>query len=225
MNKSSLRQLEVEMGYFFNNPSLLEKAMTHSSYANEHHTQSNERLEFLGDAVLELVSSEFLYTKYPDLPEGELTRIRASFVCEAALFKTADRIKLRDFILLGKGEEATGGRDRASVVSDAFEALIGAVYLDGGFASAKELILGNIFKDLDEKFFYDSKTRLQEVLQSEGMQDPEYVVADESGPDHDKRYTVHVMSGDRILGIGVDTSKKRAAQAGAYEALKKLGKV
>lgn len=225
MNKSSLRQLEVAIGYFFTNPSLLEKAMTHSSYANEHHKESNERLEFLGDAVLELASSEYLYSKFPELPEGELTRIRASFVCEAALFKTAEKIKLRDFILLGKGEEATGGRDRASVVSDAFEALIGAIYLDGGFSGAKELVLGIILSDLDKQFFFDSKTMLQEVLQSGGYEDPEYVVADENGPDHDKRYTVHVKSGDHLLGIGIDTSKKRAAQAAAYEALKKLGKV
>ena len=225
MNKSSLRQLEVEMGYFFNNPSLLEKAMTHSSYANEHHTQSNERLEFLGDAVLELVSSDFLYRRFKDLPEGELTRMRARFVCEKALYKTSERFGLNDFILLGKGEEATGGRDRASLVSDAFESLIGAVYLDGGFANAKELVIKFILSDMDEQFFFDSKTMLQEYLQSLSRSDPEYVVTGESGPDHNKRYTVRVVSEGKILGEGTDTSKKGAAQAAALEALKKLGKV
>ncbi|MBQ0145973.1 MAG: ribonuclease III [Lachnospiraceae bacterium] len=225
MNPSGLTKLEAAIGYHFNDPGLLELAMTHSSYANEHKTRSNERIEFLGDAVLELVSSEYMYMHFPKLPEGELTRLRASFVCENALFETSERIGLRNYILLGKGEEATGGRNRASVVSDAFESLIGAVYLDGGFANAKELILKFILNDLDSRFFFDSKTMLQEVLQSEGLSDPEYVVVRESGPDHDKRYTVQVKSGDKVLGEGTDTSKKRAAQAGAMEALKKLGKV
>lgn len=220
-----MTKLEEAIGYHFKNPELLELAMTHSSYANEHKTQSNERIEFLGDAVLELVSSEFLYSKFSDLPEGELTRIRAAFVCETALFKTSEKFGLRKYILLGKGEETSGGRNRASVVSDAFESLIGAVYLDGGFANAKEIILRFILDDLDKQFFFDGKTMLQEVLQSEGTSDPEYLVVGESGPDHDKRYTVRVMSGETVLGEGTDTSKKRAAQAAALQALKKLGKV
>ncbi|MDO4939775.1 MAG: ribonuclease III [Lachnospiraceae bacterium] len=225
MKHPEFEKLEEAIGYHFSDPSLLELAMTHSSYANEHKTQSNERIEFLGDAVLELVSSEFLYLRFPDLPEGELTRIRASFVCETALFATSEKIHLNRYILLGKGEEATGGRERASVVSDAFESLIGAVYLDGGFAVAKELILNCILSDLDKQFFFDSKTMLQEVLQSDGSGDPDYIVVSETGPDHDKRYTVQVKSGEIVLGTGTDTSKKRAAQAAALAALKKLGKV
>ena len=225
MSFIDMTKLEEAIGYHFKNPELLELAMTHSSYANEHKTQSNERIEFLGDAVLELVSSEFLYSKFSDLPEGELTRIRAAFVCETALFKISEKFGLRKYILLGKGEETSGGRNRASVVSDAFESLIGAVYLDGGFANAKEIILRFILDDLDKQFFFDGKTMLQEVLQSEGTSDPEYLVVGESGPDHDKRYTVRVMSGETVLGEGTDTSKKRAAQAAALQALKKLGKV
>ncbi len=225
MRHPEFEKLEEAIGYHFKDESLLELAMTHSSYANEHKLESNERMEFLGDAVLELVSSEFLYNKYPDLPEGEMTRIRASFVCETALFAISDKINLSDYILLGKGEDATGGRDRASVVSDAFESLLGAIYLDGGFDSAKRVILDCIFSDLDQKFFIDSKTMLQEVLQGEGLKDPDYFVVRESGPDHDKRYTVQVKSGERLLGEGTDTSKKRAAQAAAKAALKKLGKV
>ena len=225
MTESGLKKLEDAIGYHFKDPKLLKLAMTHSSYANEHKLQSNERIEFLGDAVLELISSEFLYNKFRDIPEGELSRIRAGFVCETALFEVAETFGLHRFILLGKGEEATGGRSRASVISDAFESLIGAVYLDGGFANAKELVLKFIFRDMDKQFFFDGKTILQEFLQSERHCDPEYRVIGESGPDHDKRYTVQVWADGDLLGEGTDTSKKRATQAAASDALKKLGKV
>ena len=222
-------KLQDVLGYHFRDTALLMQALTHSSYANEIHVGklgSNERLEFLGDAVLELVSTEFFYGKYPDVPEGELTKMRASYVCEAALAKTAEKIPLKEYILLGKGEEATGGRERPSIISDCFEAVIGAVYLDGGFANAKELILDFILDEVDNRtFFYDSKTILQEELQKRGCEEPEYVPVDESGPDHKKLFTVEVRSGGEVLGTGTESSKKRAAQLAAYEALKKMGKV
>ena len=168
---NNLNELQELLGYEYKNKELLNQALTHSSYANEHQlgkNGSNERLEFLGDAVLELVSSEFFYGVYPDKPEGELTKIRAGFVCEAALADCAKNIKLSKFLKLGKGEEHTGGRMRPSIISDAFEALIGSIYLDGGFANAKEVILKFILNEYENKvFFYDSKTILQEVIQSQ----------------------------------------------------------
>lgn len=219
----------MNLGYEFKDQKFLERALTHSSYANEHACKDNERLEFLGDAVLELASTEYLFFKFPDVPEGQLTKMRASFVCEKALDEVARKLGLEKHIKLGKGEENTGGRERASVVSDAFEAVIAAIYLDGGFTSAKEFIVKNIFANIDKKFFFDSKTMLQEYVQAKGCPDPDYEVIKEEGPDHDKSYTIEVSvnrDGQKeILGVGTDSSKKHAAQAAAYEALKKLGKV
>jgi len=217
-----VKSLETKIGYSFKDPAKLELALTHSSYANEYKCQSNERIEFLGDAVLELASSEFLYETFPDVPEGKLTKLRASFVCERALSKIAEKIGLPDYIMLGKGEEATGGRTRPSVVSDAFEAVIGAVYLDGGFANAKDLVIRIIFADLDKQFFFDSKTALQELIQSRGESDPVYTVVSEDGPDHDKRYTVDVTVDGKVIGTGIGTSKKHAAQAAALEAYNRM---
>ena len=166
MENHQFELLEKKSGYHFQNPHLLKQAMTHSSYANEHKAKGyhdNERLEFLGDAVLEVVSSEFLFRHYPALPEGDLTKLRASIVCEPTLALCARELDLGDFLLLGKGEEHTGGRKRDSIVSDAMEALIGAIYLDGGFASAKEFVHRFIMTDIEhKKLFYDSKTILQE---------------------------------------------------------------
>ena len=222
-------QFQDKIGYHFHDESMLIHALTHSSYSNEKHTGrngSNERLEFLGDAVLELVSSEFFFTQYPELPEGELTKLRASFVCEPALAESAEIIPLSTYLLLGKGEDSTGGRKRPSLISDALEALIGAIYLDGGFANAKDFILRFILSDIENKrFFYDSKTILQEEIQKNGGAEPVYVLAGEEGPDHMKQFTVNVMVGSRTLGTGKDTSKKHAEQKAAYEALKTLGKV
>ena len=169
MENHQFELLEKKSGYHFQNPHLLKQAMTHSSYANEHKAKGyhdNERLEFLGDAVLEVVSSEFLFRHYPALPEGDLTKLRASIVCEPTLALCARELDLGDFLLLGKGEEHTGGRKRDSIVSDAMEALIGAIYLDGGFASAKEFVHRFIMTDIEhKKLFYDSKTILQEQVQ------------------------------------------------------------
>ena len=221
MNRD-LNELQEITGYEFRDKELFCRALTHSSYANEHRMakkQCNERLEFLGDAVLELVSSDFLYHKYPDKPEGELTKIRASIVCEPTLAYCAADIHLGSYLLLGKGEEATGGRERNSVVSDAMEALIGAIYLDGGFASAKEFIHRFILNDIEHKqLFYDSKTILQEVVQGEHEQ-LTYVLTDESGPDHNKSFTVRACIGERVIGSGTGHTKKAAEQEAAYQAL------
>ena len=219
-------ELEKKIGYKFENFDLLVNAMTHSSYANEHHisyTGNNERLEFLGDAVLEVASSEFLFHKYPDLPEGKLTKKRASMVCEPTLALCAREIPLGDYLLLGKGEEATGGRKRDSIVSDAMEALIGAIYLDGGFAYAKEFINRFVLKDIENKqLFYDSKTTLQEIVQGQFEEDVRYVLVKEEGPDHNKSFYVEAILGEKVLGQGCGHTKKAAEQQAAYCAIKKL---
>lgn len=213
--------------YQFNNIGLLKNALTHSSYANEKKTgnyKDNERLEFLGDAVLELTSSEFIYTGNPDMNEGKMTRLRASIVCEPTLAMCARQIHLQEYIMLGKGEDLTGGRTRDSIISDALEALIGAIYLDGGFANAKEFILKYILNDLEGKrLFYDSKTILQEIVQSDYKgKEIEYVLTGEIGPDHDKKFVVSLVVGDKTLGEGTGRTKKAAEQEAAYRAIIKL---
>lgn len=219
-------ELEKKIGYAFQKKEFLINALTHSSYANEHHisyTGNNERLEFLGDAVLEVTSSEFLFHRYPELPEGELTKKRASMVCEPTLALCAREIPLGEYLLLGKGEEATGGRRRDSVVSDAMEALIGAIYLDGGFANAKEFIYKFILNDIENKqLFYDSKTTLQEIVQGRYEEDVHYVLIKEEGPDHNKSFYVEALLGERVLGQGCGHTKKAAEQQAAYCAIKKL---
>ncbi len=223
-----LKELEKKIGYTFNNFELLRNAMMHSSYTNEKKLekyQCNERLEFLGDAVLELVSSEFLFLESPKVSEGELTKTRASMVCEPALAFCARDINLGSYLLLGKGEEATGGRQRESVTSDAIEALIGAIYLDGGFTSAKEFIHRFILTDLEnKKLFFDSKTILQEIVQAQ-MEDPiAYKLLKEEGPDHNKAFYVEVLIGEKVYGIGKGRTKKAAEQEAAYQAILKLKK-
>lgn len=226
MNRD-LNELERRCGYTFRDKNLFHRALTHSSYANEHKKDKavcNERLEFLGDAVLEVVSSDFLYHKYPEKPEGELSKIRASLVCEPTLAYCAADLELGSYLLLGKGEEATGGRERNSVVSDAMEALIGSIYLDGGFANAKEFIHRFILNDMEhKKLFYDSKTILQEVVQGE-HENLTYELISESGPDHNKSFTVEARVGSRVLGEGTGRTKKAAEQEAAYKALLKLRK-
>ena len=221
MNKKT-EELEEIIGYHFKNKHYLTQALTHSSYANEKKLGKlgcNERLEFLGDAVLELISSDFLYAKFTQVPEGELTKKRASLVCEPSLAYCAREFGLPQFLLLGKGEDMTGGRNRDSIVSDATEALLGAIYLDGGFASAKEFVLNFILNDIEHKqLFYDSKTILQEVVQGEHEQ-LTYVLTDESGPDHNKSFTVRACIGERVIGSGTGHTKKAAEQEAAYQAL------
>lgn len=221
--KESLHALEAKIGYQFHDLGWLKLALTHSSYANERrtgHAGCNERLEFLGDAVLELVSSEFLYDHFPDMPEGELTRLRASLVCEPTLAYDARQFGLEQHLLLGKGEEKTGGRGRDSVVSDALEATIGAVFQDGGFEAAKAYILRYILDDVAHKqLFHDSKTRLQEQLQSKESEDITYTIVEASGPDHDKQFRAQVHYGKKLLGEGSGHSKKAAEQQAAFYAL------
>ena len=226
--KERLKELEQKIGYVFEDFSLLEQAMMHSSYTNEKHlpkNRCNERLEFLGDAVLELASSEFLFKGSPKMPEGELTKIRASMVCESSLALCARDISLGEYLLLGKGEEATGGRTRDSVTSDALEALIVAVYLDGGFTSAKEFIHKFVLTDLeDKKLFYDSKTILQEMVQAEKGGKISYRLVGAEGPDHDRTFAVEVLVADAVCGEGKGRSKKAAEQQAAYKAILSLRK-
>ena len=223
-----LNELEKKIGYRFRDFSNLEHAMRHSSFCNEqkmNRLMNNERLEFLGDAVLELVTSEFLFTKYPKMPEGEATRKRASMVCEQTLALCAKELDLGNYLYLGKGEELTGGRERASVTSDALEALIGAIYLDGGFTNAKEFIEQFVLNGIEEKqLFFDSKTIFQEMMQSITTESIRYELVKEEGPDHCKTFTIELFVGDRSAGCGSGKSKKAAEQAAAYDAILKLRK-
>ena len=225
MNRD-LNELERRCGYTFRDKNLFHRALTHSSYANEHKKDKavcNERLEFLGDAVLEAVSSDFLYHKYPEKPEGELSKIRASLVCEPTLAYCAADLELGSYLLLGKGEEATGGRERNSVVSDAMEALIGSIYLDGGFANAKEFIHRFILNDIEHKqLFYDSKTILQEMVQAKYKETLVYELIKEEGPDHNKSFEVCVKIGDEEIGRGLGRTKKAAEQVAAYHGICKI---
>ena len=220
------RELEEKIGYCFQDQELLKHALRHSSYVNEKHMKKhecNERLEFLGDAVLEVVSSEFLFFEHQTMPEGELTKKRASMVCEPALAFCARDIDLGEYLLLGKGEEATGGRKRDSVTSDAMEALIGAIYLDGGFASAKEFIHRFILNDLEnKKLFFDSKTILQEIVQGSSDEHVSYELIREEGPDHNKTFCTAVRIGGRTYGEGEGRTKKASEQQAAYQAILRL---
>ena len=220
-----IKDFQNTIGYNFQSEGLLRQALTHSSYANEKHMKKlsdNERLEFLGDAVLELVSSDFLYKNYQKLPEGELTKLRASIVCEPTLALCAKELQLGEYLFLGKGEDQTGGRERKSILSDALEAVIGAIYLDGGFANAKEFVLKYIMTDIEHKqLFYDSKTILQEVVQGE-HESLQYVMTEESGPDHNKSFTVEAHIDNVCLGVGSGHTKKAAEQEAAYRALLKI---
>ena len=223
-----LKELEKKIGYTFQKKELLQKAMMHSSYTNEKHMTKqdcNERLEFLGDAVLELTTSEALFFDNPSMPEGELTKTRASIVCEPALAFVAKELMLGSYLLLGKGEEATGGRQRDSITSDAVEALIGAIYLDGGFASAKEFIQKFILSDLEnKKLFYDSKTILQEMVQAKFTENVRYVLEKEEGPDHNKSFTTSAYIGEECYGTGSGRTKKASEQEAAYQTILMLRK-
>ena len=224
--KEALHELQGKIGYQFQDETLLKQALTHSSFANEqkiNKLNNYERLEFLGDAVLELVSSEFLYNENEDMPEGQLTRLRASMVCEPALAYCARDIQLNTYILLGKGEESTGGRKRDSITSDVMEAVIGAIFIDGGIENAKKFIYRFVLSDLEDKIlFMDSKTLLQEEIQKQNTSQLRYELVGEEGPDHDKQFSVEAYLDERLIGSGVGRTKKAAEQQAAYEALKKL---
>lgn len=226
--REKLERLEQKTGYAFRDKRLLRQALTHSSFANEQKInkwEDYERLEFLGDAVLELVSSEFLFEIKPPMPEGKMTKMRSSMVCEPALAYCAREIDLEDFIFLGKGEEGTGGRKRDSIVSDVLEALIGGIYLDGGLARAREFIRRFILSDLEHKqLFYDSKTILQEEVQREQLGGIVYELTGESGPEHDKTFQVKVLVDGKEIGEGNGRTKKLAEQQAAYQALLSMRK-
>jgi ribonuclease-3 len=226
---SKLKELEKETGYTFKDPGNLVLALTHSSYANEKKAaglKSNERLEFLGDSVLNIVTSDYIYRNYPELHEGEMTRTRAAVVCEASLMRCAERIRLGEYLFLGKGEENTGGRTRSSILSDAFEALIGAIYIDGGISAARRFILRymeDIYQDIDrQNEFRDYKTMFQEIIQKQSDQKISYRILDESGPDHDKTFTAQVLVGNEPYGEGKGRSKKEAEQNAAKDAINNM---
>ena len=222
MKQEKLLEFQKKTGYEFKNTDLLITALTHSSYSNENRLKKymcNERLEFLGDAVLELISSEQIYKENPTKPEGDMTRIRASWVCEPTLALCARDIDLGDYVMLGRGEDLTGGRERDSILSDTLEATIGAVYLDGGFEKAREYINRHILNDIEKKkLFYDSKTILQEIVQGEHL-DMEYELLKEEGPDHNKSFKVSVFIGKKEYGIGCGRTKKAAEQDAAYKTI------
>ena len=222
-----IKDLEDAIGYRFKNISLLQNALTHSSYANErwHNSlKSNERLEFLGDSILGMVVAEYLYGNFPDRPEGELTRMRADMVCEKSLAAVAARINLGQHLMLGNGEEQSGGRSRDSILADAVESVIAASFLDGGMDAAKQFIQKFILTEVPVKKLHnaDYKTALQELVQQKKNQTLSYVLVGESGPDHDKRFEVEVSLNGRVIGVGSGSSKKRAEQMAAQAALENL---
>ena len=222
-----IKDLEAAIGYRFQNITLLQNALTHSSYANErwHNSLlSNERLEFLGDAILGMTVAKYLYQTFPDRPEGELTRMRADMVCEQTLAKVAARIELGKHLLLGNGEEQGGGRTRNSILADAVESVIAASYLDGGMEAAQKFIEQFILVEVPVKQLHnaDYKTALQELVQQKKNQVLSYTLVGESGPDHDKQFDVEVKLNGKVVGTGSGSSKKRAEQAAAHAALEKL---
>ena len=222
-----IKDLEAAIGYRFENITLLQNALTHSSYANErwHNSLlSNERLEFLGDAILGMTVAKYLYQTFPDRPEGELTRMRADMVCEQTLAKVAGRINLGKHLLLGNGEEQGGGRTRNSILADAVESVIAATYLDGGMEAAQRFIEQFILVEVPVKKLHnaDYKTALQELVQQKKNQVLSYALVGESGPDHDKQFDVEVRLNGQVVGTGSGSSKKRAEQAAARSALEKL---
>lgn len=228
ITKYPLERLEEKIGYCYKKKELLQQALTHSSFANEqkiNKSRDYERLEFLGDAVLELVSSEFLFHTNPDMPEGKLTRLRASMVCEPSLAFCARELELHEYIRLGKGEEMTGGRHRDSIISDVMEAVIGSLYLDGGFQTAHDFIHRFILSDLEDKIlFYDAKTVLQEMIQETPQGSLNYRLIKEEGPDHDKVFMVEACINGKPVSQGKGRTKKAAEQQAAYEAILMLRK-
>ncbi|CAG7603422.1 Ribonuclease 3 [Paenibacillus solanacearum] len=224
----NLKQLQTELRLPFRNAELLRQAFTHSSYVNEHRIgqyRDNERLEFLGDAVLELTVSEYLFDKYPDRSEGELTKLRASIVCEPSLVGFAEQLDFGSYVLLGKGEELTGGRTRPALLADVFESFVGALYLDQGLEIVREFLQKHMFPFLPQQgklLSTDYKTFLQEHTQQHGMGTLEYKIVDERGPAHEREFIAEVYIHDRMLGRGAGRSKKEAEQQAAAEALSTL---
>lgn len=223
-----MKRLEENLKYKFKDISLLKNALSHSSYANEKHLNcgSNERLEFLGDAVLSVIVADYLYNNFKNKPEGELTKLRASLVCEKSLCSFARTLQLGDFLLLGNGEDLNGGRERNSILADAFEAVLAAMYLDGGMEIARNHVLRFIEDELshtEDEVFHDYKTTLQEIIQRNREERLTYVLSSESGPDHNKSFTVEVLLNSNVIGSGTGKTKKRAEQMAAKDALTLMG--
>lgn len=223
-----MKGLEENLKYKFNNIGLLKNALTHSSYANEVRTgtSSNERLEFLGDSVLSVIVSDYIYKNYRSLPEGELTKLRASLVCEKSLCGFSRELELGHYLLLGKGEDKGGGRERDSILADAFEAVLAAIYLDGGMEPARRHVMRFVLRELehtDDEVFKDYKTALQEIIQRNPEESVSYILTDENGPDHNKSFTVEVRLNSNVIGTGTGKNKKQAEQAAAKEALRLMG--
>lgn len=220
-----MQELQTKLNYEFKDPSLIRTALTHSSYANEHRCQSNERLEFLGDSILGMVVAAYLYRLYPDMPEGKMTRLRAELVCEQSLHRVARELGFGENLRLGKGEELSGGRERASILADCVEAVIAALYLDGGFDTARAFIMEHILSNLEQPDFAygsDYKTELQELVQQKPNQSLSYAMVAESGPDHRKTFTAEVRLNGAVLGTGEGRTKKEAEQNAACVALRAL---
>ena len=229
MSSRDLSILEENLGYKFKNRKFLEVGVTHSSFANETRdkVQYNERQEFLGDAVLSIIVSDYIFENYTNLPEGELTKLRASLVCEKSLCGFSNELEMGSFLRLGHGEELMGGRERPSILADAFEAVLAAIYLDGGIEPATKVVLRFVKKALEHVEnapFRDYKTLLQEIIQKNPEERLTYVLVGESGPDHDKRFEVDVMLNSNVIGHGIGKSKKSAEQIAAKEALELMGK-
>jgi len=224
-----MNNFEKEIKYEFKDKKLLKRALTHSSYANETRdaNKSNERLEFLGDSILSIIVSEYIFLNFRDLPEGELTKIRASLVCEKSLYSFSRELNVGEYLMLGKGELQNGGNERTSILADAFEAVLAAMYLDGGMEVAKKHVLRFVLKELEnlqsDEVFKDYKTMLQEIVQRNPEEILQYVLSDESGPDHDKQFTVNVMLNSNIFATGAGHSKKQAEQEAAHHALELMG--
>ena len=232
LDKNLVNNLENKINISFNNKKVLQRAIIHKSFSNEKkdlNYSNNERLEFLGDSVLNIIISTYIFKNFPDCPEGELAKIRSVIVSETILARKARKLKLGGFLILGKGEEATGGRKRSSILADTMEAIIGAIYLDQGFETVFNFVI-NLFSDTIKEvkngnYIQDFKTLLQEIIQQDGYTGPIYRLVDATGPDHNKKFEVSVSYNDKILGCGAGFSKKEAEQKAAENALKKLGKI
>lgn len=223
-----MESLETKLSYKFNNIELLKNALVHSSYANEirGNVRSNERLEFLGDSVLSIIVADHIYHKYPNIPEGDLTRIRATLVCEKSLCVLARELDLGKYLLLGRGDDKNGGRERDSVLADAFEAVLAAIYLDGGMDAARKHVMNTVLRDFKyhcDDTFKDFKTTLQEIIQRNPEENISYVLVNESGPDHNKQFTIAVHLNSNVIGTGVGKTKKQAEQMAAKQALLLMG--
>lgn len=221
-----LRDVEESIGYRFKNKELLKKALTHTSYAYEHNVESNEKLEFLGDSILEFISSKYLYQKYPKLKEGEMTKVRATVVCEKSLYKIAKLHNFSDFLYLGKSEQRNGGEQRPAILADSVEAVIAAIFMDGGIIPAEKFIVDNLKNEIEEATKHvgdkDYKTVLQEKLQARGDVKIEYEILKEKGPDHNKTFEAEVKCNGKVLAKGKGKSKKEAHMEAAKKALENL---